>query len=748
MKQVLILGFYDRANLGDDMFKEIFPNLLPDFKPIFLSIDDFTGNLTPYSAVVCGGGDIYNEYFLEKLRLLRGASVPVYLVGVGIPFPSVLESGDLHLFDHVFVRNKTDLHLISRKIAPRYVHYLPDLGFLKSGQLSVRRGIGVFLTSSTPITSKLLSLLEEASQYGRLHFIRFNTSGTEEDDRFIYERLDTELAARGVIPLNDLTVYTVDEMLTRMGQFELNICGRFHAHVFSMISGTPFVSVAQTRKVELLLKDSQLSSLSLRETWERRKEISTYLFSISNENRFLLRTRQINQLLLRNDRRPKLDIDPETVYQSCRNFLGYDPEERREKIPEPIARKVAARLCFELTRTPGSKHEWGTVENLMERPWELRQMIDWIIKEQEAAPSLERLDLDYYDQGNLRGLHRAGWHYVLTYLRTLSSPKGVLCDTFIERSFIWGRWILNEMGILPYTSLWVGFAHHTPDTTHSDNNAEAIFQAPEFIQSLPTCRGIICLSERLSSWYRTQFEQLNVNVPVLTLKHPTLFIPKKWSSPPNLKLVNVGAWYRNPYTIHRLHVPSWIQKVSLKGHQMESYFRPDAFWLDRSAIDSPSPRENKWLYYFAERLQEFSDLSMVEVSSGRVEAGSYTDLIQTELDSVQIIESLNDGEYDALLTSSIIFLHLIDVSAANTVIEAIVRETPILVNRLPALEEYLGSEYPLFYDSLEEIEALLQPARIQETHEYLSQLDKNGLRIETFLSNLTESDLYQKLLID
>jgi hypothetical protein len=47
------------------------------------------------------------------------------------------------------------------------------------------------------------------------------------------------------------------------------------------------------------------------------------------------------------------------------------------------------------------------------------------------------------------------------------------------------------------------------------------------------------------------------------------------------------------------------------------------------------------------------------------------------------------------------------------------RGTPLLVNRLPAVEEYLGPDYPLFYADLSQIESLLEPSRLQAASGHL-----------------------------
>lgn len=77
--------------------------------------------------------------------------------------------------------------------------------------------------------------------------------------------------------------------------------------------------------------------------------------------------------------------------------------------------------------------------------------------------------------------------------------------------------------------------------------------------------------------------------------------------------------------------------------------------------------------------------------------------------------------YDELLSRSIVFLDLFDASANNAVIECIARQTPILIRRLPAVVEYLGEDYPYYYDTHEEAESkLANIGLIEAAHEHLA----------------------------
>ena len=60
--------------------------------------------------------------------------------------------------------------------------------------------------------------------------------------------------------------------------------------------------------------------------------------------------------------------------------------------------------------------------------------------------------------------------------------------------------------------------------------------------------------------------------------------------------------------------------------------------------------------------------------------------------------------YDLLLMQNIVFINLIDASAVNTILECIVRNTPIIVNKIDGIIDYLGEDYPLYYNELSVIQ--------------------------------------------
>ena len=93
-------------------------------------------------------------------------------------------------------------------------------------------------------------------------------------------------------------------------------------------------------------------------------------------------------------------------------------------------------------------------------------------------------------------------------------------------------------------------------------------------------------------------------------------------------------------------------------------------------------------------------------------------------------------EYDDILSKNIVFVDLFDASANNTVLECIIRNTPIIINRLPAVVEYLGAEYPLYFNNLEQVNNLLNQDNLIRATEYLKNLDKRELNIEYFTKKI------------
>lgn len=106
---------------------------------------------------------------------------------------------------------------------------------------------------------------------------------------------------------------------------------------------------------------------------------------------------------------------------------------------------------------------------------------------------------------------------------------------------------------------------------------------------------------------------------------------------------------------------------------------------------------------------------------------------------------LSNEEYLTLLRSQISFCWLYDCAASNAILESTVSRAPIVVNKLPAIVEYLGDDYPLYYENIKQDpdKYILDREVLSKTVEYLAR--RSPLfefdRFSRFFLELQPSDL-------
>lgn len=411
---------------------------------------------------------------------------------------------------------------------------------------------------------------------------------------------------------------------------------------------------------------------------------------------------------------------------------------------------------------------------------------------------MSKLNLNFTDQlSYLTGLHRSGWPYVMSQLKNLQNDNGVWCDAYVDRTFHW-----VESARIPYSRPWVGFIHHTFDTEHSDYNNVNLLKNSKFLESLVKCKGIFVFSQGLKNRWDTELTKRGFNVPVTALIHPTeavsedkLFSIAKFTSNTEKKVISIGAWLRDIYAIYELNNGSspiqtqntaalTLNKAALQGPQMTGYFKPANFfriftqpgWRNfdykpgataKPETVTDSTKELRVTSVNGELpesiLQEdieasdgmCRDVGMCRDSVGgmcrdssyalnKYVLGAVSHLKRID-NSVAVLPTASDADYDNLLMQNIVFIKLLDAGAVNTVLECIIRATPIVVNRLASVAEVLGNDYPLFYNDLSDVPSLLTLDKITEAHSYLKALDTVKLSGAYFLKSFTDSEAYQSL---
>lgn len=103
---------------------------------------------------------------------------------------------------------------------------------------------------------------------------------------------------------------------------------------------------------------------------------------------------------------------------------------------------------------------------------------------------------------------------------------------------------------------------------------------------------------------------------------------------------------------------------------------------------------------------------------------------------------LQAEDYINIFTRSIGFSFYDDCSASTAILEHIMTHTPVLVNRIPAIEEYLGKDYPMYIDDLPKNtdKLLIDRIFLQEVSDYLLvRSKKKELSVQYFI------DFFKKL---
>ena len=211
------------------------------------------------------------------------------------------------------------------------------------------------------------------------------------------------------------------------------------------------------------------------------------------------------------------------------------------------------------------------------------------------------------------------------------------------------------------------------------------------------CRKIFTLSDYLANQLRRDRELASRRIPVRTFIHPT-----------NL--------YEDicPFDLNAFRENSAVMLVSLGG----------AFRRFITLDKITCPHTKAWAFgmhpdYLSNMADEFK-------------RANYNPTGKTN-----ILGHLSYEEYNALLRNNIAFLDVIESSANNCVLDCIARNTPLITTRHPAIVEYLGPDYPLYFDTVVSAQKLaIDMAAIEDAHQYLKEYDKSRFNFYSALRSV------------
>jgi hypothetical protein len=296
---------------------------------------------------------------------------------------------------------------------------------------------------------------------------------------------------------------------------------------------------------------------------------------------------------------------------------------------------------------------------------------------------------------------RGGWKtviYKLIECKFFSECSETVFLDILEQHFS-----LNKNNI--FENKWRGIVHLTPNGPPylSNENIANLFSNSYFLKSMEHCSCLFTLSPRVTNYLQNKFIEIERPCKIITLKHPVVqenIIPfsfEKFKENPHKRLIQIGQQYRKMTSIYIVPVPENYTKMWLTGTM-----------------------NFKRLKYIMNLEQKYLNIRITK---------------KTEKNVIKYYTRSYE-EYDEYLCKNIVFIDLFDAAANNAVLECIIRKTPLIVNRIQGVIDYLGENYPLYFSNIWEIPELLSENKLLEAHEYLKTIDTKSLEIDYFIRKL------------
>lgn len=597
-------------------------------------------------------------------------------------------------------------------------------------------------------------------------------------------------------PQNDDCSYqdiSISDMVDYFKNFDIVFASRFHSVILSIITNTPFISIYSTPKIYNLMNDINIDypnlnnlfvKLKLDENnvplqFDKTKILESFNYTLSNYNDIthdlnylcksvlikvnkanvdilnLINTKSIYSIFRQSPpqyitNKENLDLVNKTITNVLIKVIGnislrsidyiLDGNPITNILPSTNSYSsyqtlITEEILWSITGDPYAPYYYGLYNNILNNTF--ISQVEWIINDYYQKYYYKQINIEKIQiiNKNFQTLHRSGWQYVvdniILQLNDIDTTSNLIIDTFLDKTFNWNYEFYSYKGIVPYTTPWVGFIHHTYSSYNNDYNCQTLLQNPGFLSSLPNCKCLFVLSEYLKVQIQESLADINSNVPVINLVHPTenpdiIFNWDLFVNNTNKQVITIGNWMRNMYSIYNLQLPqtSIIRQKSILQNNNSSNYAPPPNFIDTLKT----------------QLHTDQDSSSVDICRNAFTNMFIKSLYETVVDSINSVKTINyldNNDYDNLLSQNIVFLNLIDASAVNTLIECIIRCTPIIINRLPAVVEILGSNYPLYYNSLYEASKILDNKdTIYQGYLYLRDLDKSSLDINTFTNQI------------
>lgn len=338
------------------------------------------------------------------------------------------------------------------------------------------------------------------------------------------------------------------------------------------------------------------------------------------------------------------------------------------------------------------------------------------------------------------GTHFYGWrgamdqlykHIIENDIHLKKYTSTLYLDEWLERLAIWGNDISSRNYIMDTIKQnpieMITFVHNPPfedwETIYNNNTDSTLLQLKNSITHNPE----------------------NFNGLLIQHSDSRLISNNNFYSTLDSTLLDKSKYI---YTVSREHKkyltrPDIISKYpNIKGKVLSVNHPITDNIKNRFNYDSFRTNKYKKIYHIGwwmRNLKSFNDIKLPKTYRKYMlvkrDFECFKDIIKPALPNMEMVSHLEDKEYIKIFQENLLFMDAFDVTASNLLLECIRCNTPIILKRLPAFEQYIGNDYPLFFNDLGDIECLNESALnivIKQAHEHLKSLNKDHIDQQTF----------------
>lgn len=320
MKSVLVLGFYNMRNLGDEAYKDLLPRFCPDCK--FTFVNNLPKDIKQYDKIILGGGNVIAKDFLSQLVDKPNKSI------ISASAFNTIDKSLLQGFDYIAVRDIKSCEILTSMGVK--CEYMPDLAFLLESDKDQGKQMLDTMFQEGEKYKKVVTIVVNAYlghspgdhrlARDEYHFQEFCNQMAGLIDNypasFVFIPFSTALpyddrvsngwlAKKCKYHRKNLVIYdklSIQETLNILSASDAVIATRLHASIFSCIANVPFIDLSHHDKTAGFLKtigwqdwstsywnfDSQRCKELLTKAIDNKMELTNKLRTITVEQKKLL----------------------------------------------------------------------------------------------------------------------------------------------------------------------------------------------------------------------------------------------------------------------------------------------------------------------------------------------------------------------------------------------------------------------------------------------------------------------------